>query len=195
MKGVVPIRLGVVKAFVTHGDRPILIDTGTRGHARRILAALGHEGVEPEVIALILITHTHPDHIGSLARLKKTIPAPVAVHRLDAGALSEGSGVEPDILLEDDFDLRQYGAAGRVIWTPGHSRGSVSVMLESGEAVVGDLVLPRYMAFGPAAIAFWSASREDSVASIRKVLSFKPSIVHASHGGPFTPEALARLAS
>jgi hydroxyacylglutathione hydrolase len=194
MKGVIPIRLGMVKAFVTHGDRPILIDTGTRGNARRILAAFGHEGVEPEVIGLILITHTHPDHIGSLAELKKTIPAPVAVHRLEADALREGSGVEPDILLEDDFDLRQHGAAGRVIWTPGHSRGSVSVMLESGEAVVGDLVLPRFMAFGPPAIAFWSASREDSITSIRKVLALKPSIVHTSHGGPHKPESLARLA-
>ena len=66
-------------------------------------------------------------------------------------------------------------------------------MLESGEAVVGDLVLPRFMVFGPPAIAFWAASREDSLASIRKVLDLKPSTILTSHGGPYRPEALARL--
>jgi hydroxyacylglutathione hydrolase len=195
MNGVIPVSLGIVKVFILAGNRPVLVDTGTRGNAGRILAGLKREGVEPEDISLVLITHTHGDHIGSLAKLKKTIPASVAVHRLDAESLRGGTGLDPDIVLEDEFDLRQYGVAAKVISTPGHSPGSLSVMLESGEAVVGDLVLPRYMAFGPPAIAFWSASREDSIASIRKVLSFKPSIVHASHGGPFGPEALARLAS
>ncbi|MBN2464268.1 MBL fold metallo-hydrolase [candidate division WOR-3 bacterium] len=193
MSGVMPVSLGMVKVFILAGNRPVLVDTGTRGSARRILSGLERHGMKPEDVGLVLITHTHGDHIGSLAEIKKTIKAPVAVHRLDAGALREGSGVEPDILLEDDFDLRQYGAAGRVIWTPGHSRGSVSVMLESGESVVGDLVLPRFMAFGPPAIAFWSASRVDSIASIRKVLALKPAIVHTSHGGPYRPEDLANL--
>jgi len=65
--------------------------------------------------------------------------------------------------------------------------------MASGEAVVGDLVLPRFMAFGPPAIAFWSASRQDSLASIRKVLDHKPSIILASHGGPYRPDAVARM--
>jgi hydroxyacylglutathione hydrolase len=194
MNGVIPVSLGMVKVFILTGDRPVLVDTGTRGNARRILSGLERHGVKPENVGLVLITHTHGDHIGSLAELKKVIPAPVAVHRLDADALREGSGVEPDVLLEEDFDLRQYGVAAKVVWTPGHSRGSVSVLLESGEAVVGDLVLPRLMAFGPPAIAFWAVSREDSIASIRKVLALRPSVIHSSHGGPCKPEALARLA-
>jgi glyoxylase-like metal-dependent hydrolase (beta-lactamase superfamily II) len=49
------------------------------------------------------------------------------------------------------------------------------------------------MVFGPPAIAFWAASREDSLASIRKVLDLKPSTILTSHGGPYRPEALARL--
>lgn len=43
------------------------------------------------------------------------------------------------------------------------------------------------------AIAFWAASREDSIASIRRVLDLKPSIILTSHGGPYRPEALAVL--
>jgi len=193
MNDVIPVSLGMVKVFVLQGDRPVLVDTGTAGNARRILVELGRQGVKPEDISLILITHSHADHVGSLADLKRTIAAPVAVHRLDAESLRAGAGVEPEVVLEDEFDLRQYGVAGKVIWTPGHSPGSLSVIVESGEAVVGDLVLPRFMAFGPPAIAFWSASREDSLASIMKVLALKPSVIHTSHGGPYRPEALARL--
>jgi hydroxyacylglutathione hydrolase len=189
----IPVSLGMVKVFILAGNRPVLVDTGTAGNARRILAGLKRHGIDPSAIGLVLITHTHGDHIGSLADINRIVRAPVAVHRLDADSLRRGSGVEPDILLEDDFDLRQYGVAGKVIWTPGHSRGSVSVMLESGEAVVGDLVLPRFMAFGPPAIAFWSASREDSIASIRKVLALKPSVILTSHGGPYDPGSLTRL--
>ncbi len=193
MNGVIPISLGMVKAFILQGDRPVLVDTGTAGNARRLLAGLERQDVKPGGFGLVLITHTHPDHYGSLAVLKKTIPAPVAVHRLGAESLRAGAGVEPDMLLEDEFDLRQYGVAGKVIWTPGHTRGSLSVILESGEAIVGDLVLPRFMAFGPPAIAFWAASREDSLASIRKVLDLEPSVILTSHGGPYRPEVLARL--
>jgi hydroxyacylglutathione hydrolase len=215
MNGVIPVSLGMVKAFILIGNRPVLVDTGTAGNARRILAGLERQGVKPEDVGLVLITHAHTDHYGSLAELRKTIPAPVAVHRLDAESLRTGTGqptrrkgqdevtdrprgkpstgVEPDVLVDDELDLRAYGVAGRVIWTPGHTRGSLSVMPESGEAVVGDLVLPRFMAFGPPAIAFWAASREDSLASIRKVLALKPSIILTSHGGPWAPTALAGL--
>jgi hydroxyacylglutathione hydrolase len=193
VKGVIPVSLGMVKVFILAGDRPVLVDTGTAGNAERILTGLRLQGIEPNAIGLVLITHTHGDHIGSLAEIKKIITAPVAVHRFEADSLRRGSGVEPDILLVDEQDLLQYGIAGKVIWTPGHSRGSLSVIMESGESVVGDLVLPRFMAFGPPAIAFWAASREDSLASIRKVLDLKPSIIRSSHGGPYRPEALAGL--
>ncbi|MBM3331554.1 MBL fold metallo-hydrolase [candidate division WOR-3 bacterium] len=194
MNGVMPVSLGMIKVFLLTGKRPVLVDTGTRGNASRILDGLNHQDVKPEDVGLILITHTHGDHIGSLAELKKAIPAPVAVHRLDAESVRADACVEPDVLLEDESDLRPCGVAGEVIWTPGHSRGSVLVTLESGEAIVGDLVLPRFMAFGPPAIAFWSASREDSIASINKVIAFRPSTILASHGGPYTPESLVHLA-
>jgi len=193
MNGVIPVSLGMVKVFILTGNRPVLVDAGTTGKAAQMLAGLERHGVKPEAVSLILITHAHADHYGGLTELRKVIPAPVAVHRLDAGSLRAGARIEPDVLVDDELELRQYGVAGTAIWTPGHSRGSLSVIMESGEAVVGDLVLPRFMAFGPPAIAFWAASREDSIASIRRVLDLKPSIILTSHGGPYRPEALAVL--
>jgi len=215
--GLLPLRLGFVKVFLLRGaEKQVLIDSGTAGNLPAIAAHLERAGVGVKDIGRIVATHAHADHTGSLDAVVRATGAKVAVHRLEAEYLRTGmhppaaqnrlsriffrpstrpgaAGVEPDILVDDELDLNPYGVAGKVIWTPGHTRGSMSVMLESSEAVVGDLVLPRFMAFGPSAIAFWSASREDSLASIRKVLDLKPSIILTSHGGPYRPEALAKL--
>jgi glyoxylase-like metal-dependent hydrolase (beta-lactamase superfamily II) len=189
--GVRPIRLGFVNAFLLRGaGKHVFIDAGTKGQLPAIPDRLEREGVGLRDIGLIVVTHAHTDHAGSLADFAEATGAKVVVHRQEA---EQVRGVVPDILVDDALYLGPYGVAGKVIWTPGHTRGSLSVVLESGEAVVGDLVLPRFMAFGPPAIAFWAASREDSVASIRRVLSLKPSIIHTSHGGPYRTEAVARL--
>ncbi|MGM0655910.1 MAG: hypothetical protein ACQETR_11410 [Thermodesulfobacteriota bacterium] len=50
-----------------------------------------------------------------------------------------------DIILDDnDFPLDQFGIAGKVISTPGHSFGSVSILLDTGEAFVGDLAMNAF---------------------------------------------------
>ena len=42
---------------------------------------------------------------------------------------------------EEDFSLREYGIDGKVVFTPGHSPGSISVVLDTGEAFVGDMAM------------------------------------------------------
>ena len=188
--GLLTLRLGFVKAFLLRGAaKHVLIDTGTKGQLPAIACQLEREGVGLKDIGLIVVTHAHTDHTGSLADVAEATGAKVLAHRLETDRMC----TSPDVVVEDEFDLDRYDVAARVIWTPGHTRGSLSVMLESGEVIVADLVVPRFMAFGPPAIAFWATSREDSLTSIRRVLDLKPSVILTSHGGPYRPEALARL--
>ncbi|NIN35076.1 MAG: hypothetical protein GTO60_08310, partial [Gammaproteobacteria bacterium] len=49
-------------------------------------------------------------------------------------------GVNSDILVDDVFDLSEYGISGKIIHTPGHSQGSISIILDNGETLVGDMV-------------------------------------------------------
>jgi glyoxylase-like metal-dependent hydrolase (beta-lactamase superfamily II) len=160
----VPISLGMVRAFLILGERPILVDAGMRNHASRIVAAMAKEGVSPQDLALIVITHAHPDHIGGLAALRTQTSAPVVAHVGDAEAVIEGTraarsprllgrllghgstqrdaretGIEPDLLVEHELDLAPYGVQGRAISTPGHTPGSLSVLLDDGRAIVGDM--------------------------------------------------------
>jgi len=94
--------------------------------------------------------------------------------------------LEPDIVFEGGFRLDEYGVAGRVLHTPGHTSGSVSVLLDSGEAIVGDLVMGRLMGLlpkpGPPIVA-WDLERNWE--SVRQLTALSPRVIYVGHGGPF----------
>ena len=95
-------------------------------------------------------------------------------------------GFRPDVLLNEELRLDDYGVAGRVIPTPGHTPGSVSVLLDNGEAIVGDMVMGKLMGLirkpGPPLVA-WDLERNWE--SLRQLLALSPCIVYVGHGGPF----------
>lgn len=93
---------------------------------------------------------------------------------------------EPDIVFEGEWRLEDYGVSGRVIPTPGHTPGSVSVLLDSGEAIVGDMVIGDFLRLlrrPGLPIVAWDMERNRE--SIRRFLDLSPRIVYVGHGGPF----------
>lgn len=214
---VIPISLGGVKVFLIKGPRPILVDTGNPGSEQKIVDALSRNGVAPQDLSLILITHSHIDHFGSAAALKVQTAAKIAVHAADADALRNGvnqelnptgllgeiflklirlgkklPGIEPDIIVEQELDLAEFGVQGAAIATPGHTSGSLSLFLANGEAIIGDLVMGGI--FRPKVPHYpWFAADLDQVQqSIQAVLRRRPTLIHTSHGGPFSPETLMK---
>jgi len=216
---VTPIDMGLAKAFLLRGAKPILVDTGYRRAASRLMKGLSAHGVTPKDLSLILITHGHDDHFGNIAYLKERTGTPVAIHKRDADALRTGmampsnpngaigaimklilppnrrprfAGFEPDVVIEDELDLNPFGVRGRVISTPGHTPGSISVILDSGEAIISDLLSGSLLTATVPVIAFWAWNEKQSRESIRKVLALKPRVIYATHGGPFDPSQVAR---
>ncbi len=164
--------------FLIRGSRPILVDTGLPGNAPKILAALQAEGYKPWDLALIIITHVHTDHFGSAAALAGATGAPVLVHSGEADALTTGAtlpavpasllgrmlalmigkhapapglAIKPVIRVDAPYRLDAFGTDGIVIPTPGHTRGSLSVQLATGEVIIGDLVMGMFPAHKPQA--------------------------------------------
>jgi glyoxylase-like metal-dependent hydrolase (beta-lactamase superfamily II) len=157
------IKGAISNCYLLLGERPVLVDTGAPGDLKRILAALREHDVEPAQLALIFLTHGHSDHAGCAAELRRRSGAHIALHAGDA-ALARGgrNGVlapqdtlgrivrpfvdeefeafEPDLLFRDGFSLEPHGVKGTVLATPGHTPGSASVVLGSGEAVIGDVL-------------------------------------------------------
>jgi len=215
---VIKVRSTFVNSFIIYGERAVIVDTGVPGYDAAILSAMEKYGVKPADVSMILITHGHHDHYGSAVALKQKIGAPVAIHKDDSEALRAGvnpklipfgiqgkimvgltgmmkmpeKGIEPDILIEGEMDLSKYGIAGKVVPTPGHTRGSVSVLLDGGCALIGDLIFGGFIRKKAPGFPPLGYDRQEVYRSIQKVLDFNPKIIYAGHGGPFTAESVRR---
>ncbi|MDQ3632623.1 MAG: MBL fold metallo-hydrolase [Actinomycetota bacterium] len=80
----------VVNAFLVEADVLTLIDTGTPGAVKKIIAALRGKGHAPRDIGRILVTHRHADHAGNAAELARLTGAEVHVSPGDAPFLRDG---------------------------------------------------------------------------------------------------------
>ena len=215
---VLTIPLGHVNVFVLCGTRPVLVDAGYPGSAEAILVGLARHNVAPDEISLTLITHGHADHFGGAAELRTRIKAPVAMHEADAEVARQGVNpsfaastfsekiwarrlskgteephpVEPDILFDKTLDLTPYGVAGRAISTPGHTPGSISIVLDGGSVIVGDLLMGDLLFTKQPNYPFIIDNGADLNDSIRTVLKLEPKVIYASHGGPFAPDKVRK---
>ena len=165
------IHFANVKGYLLYNNSAaILVDTGHKRTTQNLISSLEEINKQPGDLDLIILTHTHFDHEGGAATIKQLTGAPLAVHREEAEFLKKGRTpfpkgtrwkgkvivfmgniftrktanyppVEADILIDDEYDLSDYGIPGKVVHTPGHTSGSVSVLLETGEALVGDNIL------------------------------------------------------
>jgi glyoxylase-like metal-dependent hydrolase (beta-lactamase superfamily II) len=205
------LNLPFSNAYLLRGNKNVLIDTGSPYDLSILTWELHQYGVSVNNIALIVLTHVHFDHAGAAAEIQKIAGCPIAVHHLEKENFEKGQNapivpIHPlgkvltpfmgidfhpasiDISIENEFDLSEYKVDAQVIFTPGHTPGSVSVLTADREAIVGDLVgggwplgqfrpdKPRYH--------YWASNMEDVQASLRNVFSYQPETIYVGHGGP-----------
>jgi glyoxylase-like metal-dependent hydrolase (beta-lactamase superfamily II) len=139
-----------------------LVDAGVQWlGSRRILAGLAELGARPADVTRIVLTHAHIDHTGGLPRLVRETGAQVCSHERDAIYLREGRAPRSDRssrtariaarcapkklpkmpIAEEFADGEVLPVAGglRVVHTPGHTPGHVSLLHErSGVLITGD---------------------------------------------------------
>lgn len=173
-----------VYSYLIYGETITLIDTGVAGGEVRIFEYIRSTGRNPSEIALIILTHSHPDHIGSARAIQRATGCSIAAHRAERAWIEDvdlqnrerpvpgfatfvGGPVQIDNELENgdaiEPDETRAGEM-QVFYTPGHSAGSISLFLHnegalfSGDAipVAGDL--PVY---------------DDAVLSVRSVKNLK----------------------
>lgn len=142
---------------------------------------------------LLLNTHTHLDHLFGNAAVMMKYKVPLAFHHLDrpvfdaaksAGALYNMEFVTsppPTGYLQSDEEINLGTDTLRVLFTPGHSPGSVCFYCEAQQFVIGGDVLFQG-SIGRTDLP--GGNHEDLIESIRlQLLSLKDDvIVYAGHG-------------
>ena len=144
----------VVNAYLVEADVLTLVDTGTPGGAGAILSAIRAVGRQPSDVGRILLTHRHADHAGNAQDLARATGAPVHGAPLEAPFVRDGAeqprpvpatqmgrGLVPYVKVALPWSLPAQPveeslhdgvAVGpfRVIATPGHTAGHVSLVWE-----------------------------------------------------------------
>jgi hydroxyacylglutathione hydrolase len=170
-------------------NEAIIIDPGfdDRSEADRIFKFVGRSAL---TLKFIVNTHGHPDHTCGNEMTKEEFHIPILIHESDAHMLGisgeaiakffgfEHSSPQADVLLHDG-DLVIFGrAALKVVHTPGHSCGSISLLGEK-EVFAGDTLFSGSIG----RTDFPESSAEDMKLSLRKLASFPDQlIVYPGHG-------------
>lgn len=156
---------GMLNSFlIVHGCDAVLVDTGLPNSEAKIFRRLQTHGLGWSDVRLIVLTHAHIDHAGSAVAIRALTSAPILAHALEVpyctgqppslaptgpfGRLFYKTGAiqrpfayfEPeDVMTGPEMSLEDRGLPFRIIHTPGHTPGSVSVVLDDDRVIAGDL--------------------------------------------------------
>jgi hydroxyacylglutathione hydrolase len=216
-----PLPLGMCNCYLVKQEGLVLIDAGGPNRGRKFMAKLKDLTIDPANISLLLLTHAHWDHIGSANKIKELTGCQVAINHREKDVVEKAlkplppgtnllskildivmkayapfisfPGTPVDLALEDeDFSLEPYGIQGKVIYTPGHSSGSTSLLLDTGDAFVGDLVVNSFPMHTGAGLPIFAEDISVVKQSWRRLLSSGVKHVYPAHGKPFKADILEK---
>jgi glyoxylase-like metal-dependent hydrolase (beta-lactamase superfamily II) len=208
------IPLGFVNAyFIEHPQGPILVDCGSPGDEHRITAALATRNVQLHQLTMLIGTHLHYDHVGSLPALQHLGAPAATMHPVDAEATQHGIMMRnlqltpPLNIFQSRFDSQDMSARTNppalviptathgarfyddieVIHTPGHTAGHISLLWHAhgGVLIAGD-AFTNFMGL------WYAVGHEDATqaAQSRQLLGqYTYAIAVVGHGRPLRKHA------
>jgi glyoxylase-like metal-dependent hydrolase (beta-lactamase superfamily II) len=201
--------------LLRRGAQAVLIDTGIAGQGDAIAGALAGWGLDREALTHVLLTHWHPDHAGSAAEVGDWPNAQIWAHGIDApiirgdshgsfpsltpteqqiyariaGSVPSAAPARVDRELGDGEHLEGLGA--RVIYTPGHTDGSIAFLFEeAGVLFTGDVATQQR---GQVVLGPFDNDRPKARQSFRKFADIEVDTVCFGHGQPLVGEETNKL--
>lgn len=154
--------------LVRSNGKNILIDTSVTGDYSTLIERMTTALLAEVRIDFLILTHTHYDHCQNAAQIQREYNAPIAMSEYEAGFAQKGDtplpngtwlitklfscignrigrkGLDyqsftPDKLVKDDaVRLSEISPSLQLLPTPGHTKGSISVIVDDEVAIVGD---------------------------------------------------------
>jgi glyoxylase-like metal-dependent hydrolase (beta-lactamase superfamily II) len=151
--------------LLTNGETNILVDTSPEFMWKTLQKRLNKLRIEK--INLLILTHSHFDHAANAAKIKEKYKSQVIIHQSETKCLITGDNILPtgtntftkflvrafaklfksfarykpcnfDNTVDDIYDLLNFGFNAYLMHTPGHTQGSISIIIDNEVALVGD---------------------------------------------------------
>ncbi len=167
----------------------LLVDTDYAGTMPAFYRALKEHNIKISDISYVLATHYHPDHIGLVSELMKqgvkllVIDTQCSQIHYSDEIFSRDKRFNYEPIDEEDAIvisckesrgfLKDMGIAGEIISTMSHSEDSISLVLDNGICIVGDLEPIEYL-----------DAYEENVelkADWELVMSYNPKLIYYAH--------------
>jgi Zn-dependent hydrolases, including glyoxylases len=154
-------------------DRRIVVDTSTKHMLPAIKTSFKQIGVFPKDVDTVILTHSHQDHVGNNDLFPN---AEIMLHS------AEENKVPKAVLFEKEI---QIAKGIRIVHTPGHTKGSVSVFIDADQkyVIAGDAV-PRYANYEKKIPPVINFDPETALESIKLITKYADIIV-PGHDPPF----------
>lgn len=153
---IIELKYGNTNTYLIKGkEKYILFDTDWAGTFERFCQAIKSIGIQIQDIEYLFLSHFHPDHMGIAGQLAelgiKIVVVDIQkdfVHFSDEIFAKEKNKSfipidDAKVILISIDESRSFfeklGIQGEIIETPGHSDDSVSIWLDDGMLLVGDL--------------------------------------------------------
>lgn len=192
--------------LLSDGKINILIDTSVSRLWPKLQEQLNKLGIN--TVDYLILTHAHFDHAANAKRIKEKFNSLVFIHKHEESYLSRGDNIlpggttfltvfivnllgkrlfhrfkyepcSPDILVDAEYNLKEFGFNAYLLHTPGHTRGSMSLIVDDEIAIVGDTMFGvfRWSVFPP-----YAEDKDTMIKSWGKLLATKCSMFLPSHG-------------
>ena len=189
--------------LVSEGENSVLIDTCRESYRDAIIKKCKGKNVR-----LIILTHGHIDHIQNAAFLSKELNAPIAMQKGDYELTKDNwsepmsahsllgkiilmlskksferdkiEPFEPLVFLSDGETLDEYGIHATVIELPGHTRGSIGIIVGETDVIVGDALMN--MAYPTKSPLY--GDKAQMVKSAAKIIALGDVTIYFGHGKP-----------
>ena len=220
---IIQFKVGINRCYIIKQRGAIMVDGGSPNQMGSITNSFKSLTVKPDEIGLIILTHGHFDHAGSAKDLQNITRAQIMIHKDDKHFLDGSDMVWPpgvttwgkisaqifkrilkneisfpetkaDIILnEKEFSLAEFGIDGKVIHTPGHTPGSLSVLLDNGDAFIGCMAhngLPLRLRPG---LPIFAEDIEQLKKSWEVIIGMGAKTIYPGHGNPFPIDVIQRI--
>jgi glyoxylase-like metal-dependent hydrolase (beta-lactamase superfamily II) len=156
-------------------DGMAVLDPGPEDHPEHVEAILRATGSE---VALILVSHTHHDHIGAVPALQQATGAPTVGFR-ESGS----TAFDPDIKLDDGGTI----AGMTAIHTPGHASDHICLALPARDGAAVLFSADHVMSWSTSVVSPPDGDMAAYFDSLRKLLGRSDDAFLPGHG-PLLPE-------